>query len=230
MSTRSLHEDGVRLANAIGRRGGERPFVLGLAPGGVALAARVARALLAPLDVLVARALPAAADGPVVAALAEGGAMVVDDAALAALHLTIGDLDPDVARARADLDATAARIRGERPLPALAGRTVVLVDDGLPGEASALVARAAVAAALARRAYDVVIATPLCATEARAALALHGHDVVALDVAPAAEVAARLAHRGGPRPPDEREMHAIVARALRDVGADPVATAAIAGR
>lgn len=108
------------------------PLVLALPRGGVPVAAQVARALRAPLDVLVARKIgvPGRPETGI-------GAIVGDDPplydrrALEMLGLSEDRLGSDVARERTELHRRESRYRGDRPAPRVADRAVIVVDDGL---------------------------------------------------------------------------------------------------
>lgn len=108
------------------------PLVLALPPGGVPVAAEVARALHAPLDVLVAREIstpirPETAIGAIVA----DDPPLYDRQSLTMMHLSEDRLGDVVARERNELHRHERVYRGHRPLPSINGRTIVLVDDGL---------------------------------------------------------------------------------------------------
>jgi putative phosphoribosyl transferase len=107
-------------------------LVLALPPGGVPVAAEVARALHAPLDVLVAREISTPIQPETVI-----GAIVADDPplydrqSLTMMHLSEDRLGDVVARERNELHRHEHVYRGRRSLPSINGRTIVLVDDGL---------------------------------------------------------------------------------------------------
>ncbi len=137
--------------------------VLGLPRGGVPVAAEVARALGAPMDVLVVRKLgvpgqPELAMG----AIAAGGVQVLNQGLLS--HLAIADeaVREVASRERAELDRRQRAYRGGRPPVELAGKVAVLIDDGLATGASM---RAAIEAVRAQGTRRVVVATPVASVE-----------------------------------------------------------------
>ena len=164
--------------------GSAGPLVLALPRGGVAVAAGVARALGAPLDVLVVRKIghPSAPELGL-GAIAEDGAggtmePFFDDDMLAAARLTRLDLVDVVRRERAELARRAALYRGQsRPAASLAGRLVVVTDDGL---ATGVTARAALRAVRARGAARTMLAVPVAAPQAVQAMKNETDEVVTL--------------------------------------------------
>lgn len=152
------------------------PMVLALPRGGVPVAAEVAAATDAPLDVFVVRkiGLPGQPEFGV-GAVAEGAEPLFDDAVLSRLGLARQDLADAVAREREELARRVARYRGSRPLPETTGRTVVLVDDGL---ATGVTARAALQALRRTEPARLVLAVPVCAPDAALALARDADHVV----------------------------------------------------
>jgi predicted phosphoribosyltransferase len=151
---------------------GPGTLVLGLPRGGVLVAAPVAAALGADLDVVAVRKLgvpgrPELAMGAL-AAVGEEVAAVRSDDVLARIPVD-DDAAAGVRRAElAELHRRRAAYRGERPPPAVARRTVVLVDDGL---ATGATMRAALAAVRGAGAGAVVVAVPVGSPSACAGLA-----------------------------------------------------------
>jgi putative phosphoribosyl transferase len=125
------------------------------------VAAEVARALSAPLDIVVVRKVGAPQNPEYgIGALAEGGASVLDEEAVAELGIGREELRAILKRAHDELDQRIARYRGERTRLPLAGRTVLLVDDGL---ATGRSAKAAAQSLHQRGAARVILAVPVAA-------------------------------------------------------------------
>ena len=171
---------GVLLGERVRSLGLADPVVLGLPRGGVVVAAEVARALGAPLDVLVVRKLGAPGNPELgIGAIAEGGVAVLNEGLIARLRVSPAELAAVTEREQRELvRRTDAYRRGRPPLP-LAGRPAVVVDDGL---ATGYTARAAVAAARARGAAAVVLAVPVAAPETAAEFASLVDRVVCVEV------------------------------------------------
>jgi putative phosphoribosyl transferase len=171
-------EAGTRLAERLSGYAAAAPIVIGLPRGGVPVAAVVASALGAPLDIIVVRKLgcpwqPELGFG----AVAEGGIRVMNDALVHDLDLTPEELAAVTAREEAELERRVRTYRGGRPPIAVDGRVVILVDDGL---ATGYTARAAVEALRRRRAAKVILAVPVASEAGASELRRHADDVVAV--------------------------------------------------
>ncbi|SIO21471.1 phosphoribosyltransferase [Agromyces cerinus] len=160
---------GRRLAAALEGVDLGEPVVLGLPRGGVPVAAPVAMALGAPLDVLVVRKLGVPGQPEVaMGAIGEQGARVLNDDIVDSAFVSPGELR-DIERVeRAELEARVARFRGGAPPVPLEGRTAVIVDDGV---ATGATARVAAVVAKARGAARVVLAIPVGASDSLGSLA-----------------------------------------------------------
>jgi putative phosphoribosyl transferase len=160
-----------------------KTVVLALPRGGVPVGREVSGALRAPIDVLVTRKIGYPLQPELgVGAVAEGGQPVFDEDMLARLGLTAAALGPVVSRERAELDRRIAAYRGERLAPALLGRDVIVVDDGL---ATGVTARAALRAVRAAGADHTILAVPVAAPSSAMAMLAEADLVVALAAPPA---------------------------------------------
>ena len=131
--------------------------VLGLARGGVPVAAEVARALAVPLDVLVVRKLGVPGHEELAFGAVAGGGLRVLNPDVAGM-VPPAAMAEVTARERARLEVREASYRGDRPPLDLRGCTVVVVDDGLATGASM---RAAVGAVRTQDPAGVVVAVPV---------------------------------------------------------------------
>ncbi|GAA2735415.1 phosphoribosyltransferase family protein [Actinocorallia aurantiaca] len=170
---------GALLAGSLEHLRDRDPLVLGLPRGGVPVAFEVARALGAPLDVIVVRKLgtpgqPELAMG----AIGEGGVRVLNSDVLRRGRVSDAQLSDEERREHAILTDRAARFRGGRRPLDLHGRTVVIVDDGA---ATGSTARAACLVARARHAEHVVVAVPVGSPEAVESLREVADEVVCSD-------------------------------------------------
>ncbi|WP_405182262.1 phosphoribosyltransferase [Nocardia sp. NBC_01377] len=170
---------GRRLAARLRPLRGEDVVVLGLPRGGVPLAFDVARALEAPLDVIVVRKLgvphqPELAFG----AIGEDDVRVINDVVVRRAGLTEQEMAPVQRQQREELSRRVDRFRGARPRISLTGRTAVIIDDGV---ATGATARAACRVARAHGAARVVLAVPVGARDTLAALAKDADEVICLE-------------------------------------------------
>ncbi len=171
------HDAGRRLAALLKRFVDEDPVVLGIARGGVPVAAEVARALDVPLEVMVVRKIGAPQNPEYgIGAVAEGGVSMIGDEALA---LGRTELKALVSRAEAEVTDRLERYRGDRPALSVQGRTVLLVDDGL---ATGRTAQAAARALRERGAARVILAVPVAAAQSVKALRSVVDEVVCVEI------------------------------------------------
>lgn len=153
-------DGGRRLAERlVGLRDESDVLVVGLPRGGVPVAAEVAESLLAPLDVIIVRKLgvpfqPELAMG----AIGEGGVRVINDDVVRMAHVSADELAAVERRERSELERRSRRFRQGRPRVPLAGKVVVIVDDGV---ATGSTARAACDVARAEGAARLVLAVPV---------------------------------------------------------------------
>ncbi len=178
MSFTDRADAGRRLARALQHLRNEDVVVLALPRGGFPVAAEVARALAAPLDVILVRKLgvpfqPELAMG----AVGEGGVLVLNESVVRRAQVSAAELAEIEREARTEIDRRARRFRPGRDRVSLAGRTALLVDDGV---ATGATARAACRVARELGASRVVLAAPVCALDAEASLRDEVDELVCL--------------------------------------------------
>ena len=176
---RDRREAGRRLAERLDVLRGESPVVLGLPRGGVPVAFEVARVLGAPLDVIVVRKLGVPFQPELgMGAVGEDDVLVLNDDVVRLARVSPEEIRSIEARERAEVERRAARFRAGRPRVDIAGRTVVIVDDGI---ATGGTARAAVHVARAHGAARVVLAVPVGAPDTIDEMRSEADEVVCLD-------------------------------------------------
>lgn len=138
-------------------------IVLGLARGGMIVAAEVARDLRAPLDVLVVRKLGLPFQPEVAMGALAPGVELLDHAMIAEFGVSAAALQDVVRRETTELQRRSALYRGDRSTLNLLERTVLLVDDGL---ATGMTALAAARSVLTQRPANVIVAAPIGSRDA----------------------------------------------------------------
>ncbi|MET3441503.1 putative phosphoribosyltransferase [Variovorax paradoxus] len=155
-------------------------IVLALPRGGMPVAYEVARALHAPLDVLVVRKLGVPGhEEYAMGAIAGGGERVLDSDLVRDLGIGARAVDEVVRAEERELERREHAYRGERPAPDLRSRVVILVDDGL---ATGATMRVAVRAVRRQAPASIVVAAPVASPEACELLRSEADEVVCAEV------------------------------------------------
>ena len=190
--------------------------VLGLPRGGVPVAYEVASALRAPLDVFMVRKLGVPGHEELaMGAIGSGGVRVLNRQVLEQLGLGEEDVERVAQRERRELERRERAYRGGRPPLDVAGKTAILIDDGLATGASM---RAAVEALRAEGPAQIVVAVPTAARETCASFEPHVDEVVCA-VTPQPFYAVGASYAEFSQTTDE-EVTALLARAAQTRAAD----------
>lgn len=139
-------EAGIALGRALSAyRGRKNTLVLGLPRGGIPVAWEAAKAIGAPLDVLVVRKLGMPGHEELaLGAIAWGGVMHLNEELIAEAGVTREEIEQVIGRERIELERRQREFRHDRPLPSIQGKCVILVDDGLATGATMHAAAAAI--------------------------------------------------------------------------------------
>lgn len=151
-------------------------IVLGLPRGGVPVAFEVARALGVPLDLFLVRKLGVPGQEELaMGAIASGGIRVLNEEVVRLIRLSPEVIEEATRREAEELARRDRAYRGSRPAPELAGRIVILVDDGLATGSSM---RAAAEAVRAQAPQRLVVAVPVAARETCTSLAASVDEII----------------------------------------------------
>ena len=176
---RDRREAGRELARQLHKYAGRQDLlVLGVPRGGVPVAFEVASALKAPLDIFVSRKLGVPGQEELAfGAVASGGTRFLDEEIVNAVGLSEAEIERIAARETQELERREQVFRARRPPLDLAGKTVVLVDDGIATGASV---RVAIAALRQRRAAKIVVAAPVVPLSTYEHLQREADDVISV--------------------------------------------------
>ncbi|HTU20566.1 MAG TPA: phosphoribosyltransferase [Gemmataceae bacterium] len=151
-------------------------LVLALPRGGVPVAYEVARALHAPLDVFLVRKLGLPGQEELaMGAIATGGTRVLNEEVVGELNIPEEVIDMVAAEEQQELNRREHEYRDGRPPPAVRGRTILLIDDGL---ATGTTMRAAVAALRQQGPARIVVAVPVGAVDTCAEFQQEADEVI----------------------------------------------------
>ena len=169
---------GRQLADLLGSYRGQDALVIGIPRGGVAVAAAVSRSLGVDLDVLVSRKVGVPIQPELaLRAVTADGAQFMNQALARELGVSRWMFRVLADEQRAEARRCEQRLRRRRPAPHLAGRTVILVDDGL---ATGATMRAAIRSVRQPRPARLVVAAPVAAQPTCEALRAEADELICL--------------------------------------------------
>lgn len=157
-------------------------LVLGLPRGGVPVAFEIAQYLHAPLDILIVRKIGVPGQEELaMGAIASGGVRVFNSDVIRLLGITPETIDRVIAVEEQELIRRIQRYRGQRPLPNLSHKIVILVDDGL---ATGATMRAAAQAVRQQNAKKIVVAVPVSSYDTYLDFQHYVDDIICLETPP----------------------------------------------
>ena len=165
---------GERLGALLVPLAGPNVVVLGIPRGGVEVAAVVAEMLGAPLDVVIPRKVGAPGNPELGLGAVAEGVEVIDERLVRILGVSGGYLRREIAREQEEISRRSARYRGDRPPVPLAGKIVIVVDDGVATGGTAV---AALRKARNDGAAKVILAVPVAPREALERLQMEADEV-----------------------------------------------------
>ena len=179
MLFRDRVEAGRRLATELMKFRGDDVVVVGIPRGGVVVANEVAKALGAPLDIVVTRKIGAPGNPEfALGAVTQEGEVIMDWKAAESLGASRAYLDEEVRMKRDQVKERMDNLRGKVPYPLLEGKTVIIVDDGIATGSSV---EAAVISVRRRNPKSIVVAVPVAPSESVERLSKGVAEVVCLE-------------------------------------------------
>lgn len=179
MQFRDRVQAGRALSAALKELAGEDIVVLAIPRGGVVVGSEVARVLGAPLDIIITRKIGAPGEPEyALGAVTQSGEVILDENAVKMLHVPRDYLDKEAASQWEEVKDRTKRFRGDKPLPSLEGKVVVIVDDGI---ATGNTMFAAIRSVKAQGPKLVVVAVPVGPAETIAKLTNDADKVVCLE-------------------------------------------------
>jgi putative phosphoribosyl transferase len=207
---------GERLARRLVGLGVEEPLVLALPRGGVAVGIEVARALRAPLDVVLVRKIGAPWHRELAAGAVVDGdqpELVLNDDVVRGYGIDEGYLEAEKARQLEEIERRRRLYLGGRRRPRIAGRTAIVVDDGI---ATGATVRAALHAVRRAGPKELVLAVPVASPEILDRLAPDADRIVCLHPDP--DLMAVGQYYDDFRQVEDDEVVAMLEEAARNTG------------
>ena len=174
-------EAGRQLAKALIKRGykGENTLVLGIPRGGLVVAGEVAKALSAELDVILSRKLRAPYQPELgIGAVVDGDHLLLNEELIRTVGINQEYLNREIAFQKGEIERRLRFYRGHRPPPEVAGKTVIVVDDGI---ATGYTFRASLESLRQRHPDRLVAAAPVAARDSAEMLTAFADEIVCLN-------------------------------------------------
>lgn len=171
---------GQKLAKELARFSPEKPVILAMPRGGVVVAYEVAKALKAPLDVIITRKIGAPNQPEyAIGAIAPENTQIFNAQAISDLGISETELAALVAREQKEMQRRDKVYRGTKPPLNLKGKVVIIVDDGVATGQTAIVA---IRAARKMKPKKIIFASGVCAADAAESLKKEADEVICLSL------------------------------------------------
>jgi predicted phosphoribosyltransferase len=178
MIFKDRQQAGEKLAAALTKYRAKKPLILGIPRGGIIVAYEIAKALNAPLDIIVARKLASPSQPEyAIGAIAPGGIKILNSEAVQYFGLDKHDLDEIITQEKQELERRMQIYRAGKKALNVKNKTVIIVDDGL---ATGLTAKAAVRSVKALGAREVILAVPVAAADTAADICQEVDELICL--------------------------------------------------
>jgi putative phosphoribosyl transferase len=185
--------------------------------GGVPVAFEIAQAINAPLDLMLVRKLGTPRQEELaMGAIAMGGVRVMNADIVSALHISDAAIEEEAEKEQQELDHRQQVYRGDRPLPELKGKCILLVDDGI---ATGATVRVAIQALRKQQPARIVVVTPVAPPDTVELLRGEADEVVCL-ATPEPFMAISMWYQQFPQTSDE-EVKALLKRAWQTADTSP---------
>ncbi len=179
MAFKDRRDGGKKLAERLGKYKGDDPLILALPRGGIETGYEVARELDAELDVIVVRKLGAPSNPEFgFGAIGAGDTRVINEQTVKRLGLSEDEIERVAEKERKELNRRLEKYRGNRELPGIEGRTVIIVDDGMATGGTAM---AAVQTTRAQNPEKLILAVPVSPPDSADKLRDEVDDLICLE-------------------------------------------------
>lgn len=187
------YDAGVKLAGELRNYKDSKALILAIPRGGVAVASPVSRELHLPMDVIVVRKIPIPGNPEMgMGSVTSDGSILMDETLLRELGITRERAEKLAATVKQEMQRRVLLYRGERPYADFSGKTVILVDDGL---ATGFTMLAAVKSVKSKKASRIVVAVPVCSSQAMSLVSPEADEVITFAVQEATEFAVASFYR-----------------------------------
>ncbi len=204
------HDAGMKLANELRHYADSKAIIMAIPRGGVAVASPLSKELHLPLDVLVVRKIPIPGNPEMgMGAITSDGAILLDEPLLQELGISTQRAEKIAETVKQEMQRRVHLYRGDKPYADLSDKVVILVDDGL---ATGFTMLAAVKSVKGKKPSGLVIAVPVCSSQAFAMVSREADEFITLAIQEAPQFAVASFYREWSDMSDEEVMNILDSR------------------